>query len=214
MKNNFHKLVLVTQKLEKNSDEYLNFIKTCIQNGVTAVQLREKNLSYANIVSLSLRLKKLLSIFKIPLIINDNLKLALKINADGLHLGQNDGDIIQARKSLGTNKILGLTVTSIPELMKANELPIDYVGIGAIFPTKNKPNVKNIWGCHNLKEAITKSSHKVIAIGGINLTNAQDVWNTGVHGIAAIGAFHDSTNPSLTTRKLSNLVQNEVENVK
>ena len=207
MKDNFYKLVLVTQKLEKDINEYLSFLKLCIQNGVTAIQLREKNLSLADAFSLTSHLRKLLSPLKIPLIINDNLKLALDTNAEGLHLGQNDGNIIQARKSLGSNKILGLTVNSFEQLIKANKLPVDYIGIGAIFPTKNKPHVQRVWGCQYLREAVLKSVHKVIAIGGINLKNASDVLDTGVHGIAAIGVFHNTSDPGLTTQKLFNLIK-------
>ena len=207
MKNNFYKLVLVTQKLEKDINEYLTFLKVCIQNGITSIQLREKNLSFADAFSLASHLKKFLSPFKIPLIINDNLKIAIETNAEGLHLGQNDADIIQARKSLGPNKILGLTVNSFEQLMKANKLPVDYIGIGAIFPTKNKPHVQRVWGCQNLEKAVLKSAHKVIAIGGINLKNASDVLDTGVHGIAAIDVFHNTSSPGLTTKKLFNLIK-------
>ena len=207
MKDNFYKLVLVTQKLERDINEYLSFLKLCIQSGITAVQLREKNLSQADALSFASHLKKLLPLLKIPLIINDNLKLALDINAEGLHLGQNDGDIIQARKTLGPNKILGLTVNSLEQLIKANQLPVDYIGIGSIFPTKNKSHVERTWGCQDLKKAVLKSAHKVIAIGGINLNNAHDVLDAGVHGIAAIDVFHNSSDPGLTTQTLLNLIQ-------
>ena len=207
MKHDFYKLVLITQKLERDLDEYLNFIKLCVHNGVTSVQLREKNLDYTAAFSFALCLKKLLSPLKIPLIINDNLKLALDIDADGLHLGQSDGDVIKARKELGENKILGLTVNSIKQLLEANTLPINYIGVGAIFPTKNKLNIQKIWGYSGLKKAVKKSTHKVVAIGGINLNNINEILDSGTHGIAAIGAFHDSSNPVQTTAKLSNLMK-------
>lgn len=207
MKDHFYKLVLVTQKSDRDIDEYLNFLRTCVQKGVTAVQLREKNLSFADAVAFASHLKDFLSPFKIPLIINDNLKLALETNAEGLHLGQNDGDVIKARKNLKPNKILGLTVNSFEQLIKANQLPVDYIGIGAIFPTKNKSNLQKIWGCRDLKKAVSRSMHKVIAIGGIDLKNAKDVLRTGVHGLAAIGAFHNATDPGLVTQKLFNLMK-------
>ena len=203
----YYKLVLITQKLEKDTDEYLDFLKGCIQSGVTSIQLREKNLNFNDAFSLALHLKEFLSPFKIPLIINDNLDLALKTNAEGLHLGQGDGDVIHARKALGPNKILGQTVNCLEQLVKANKLPVNYVGIGPVFPTKNKPHAQKIWGCQNLKKVVSESIHKVIAIGGIDLNNARDVVDTGVHGIAAIGVFHNSSDPGLVTRNLFNLMR-------
>ena len=147
MKICYYKLILITQKLNKDFCEYASFLKICIQNGVTCVQLREKSLDNKSLLCLALKIKKFLYPFKIPFIINDNIELALHINADGLHLGQEDGSVFYARKLLGPNKILGLTVNSFEQIEKANDFPIDYIGVGAIFYTKNKPNIQKIWGC-------------------------------------------------------------------
>lgn len=208
MKHGFYKLILVTQQAQKSLDEYLRFISICIKNGVTAVQLREKNLGKSNTYTFASQLKDFLSALNTPLIINDDLDLALTIDADGLHLGQDDGDIYQARHCLGPNKILGLSVNTFAQLAQANAYPIDYIGVGAVFSTNSKTMVQTIWGCQALKQAVTLSNHNVIAIGGINTHNIHHVLNTGVHGIAAIEAFHQTTTPGPTTQLLSDSITN------
>jgi len=193
--HSFYKLVLVTDKNHRSVNEYLHFIKTCAESGITAVQLREKRLSYQALLTFGEQLKLLLDQANLPLIINDSVELALALNASGVHLGQNDGDIHTARQALGPDKIIGVSIDSVENLLVANELPINYVGIGAIFPTKNKKNVSTIWGIDGLRQLIPLSKHPVIAIGGINTRNAKSVIATGVDGIAAIGVFHEASDP-------------------
>ncbi|MGE3921208.1 MAG: thiamine phosphate synthase, partial [Gammaproteobacteria bacterium] len=159
------------------------------------------------LLSFASALKKLLDTFQIPLIINDNLELCLTLNADGLHLGQNDGDITIARNLLGPDKIIGLTINTIEQVEHANQLPIDYIGIGSIFPTQHKADVQNIWGITELSKAVGLSCHPTIAIGGINISNANEVMRAGVFGIAAIGAFHQTKNLTETIQKLKKIVE-------
>lgn len=203
----YHSVMLVTQKSTGNLPDYLGFLARCIQGGITAVQLREKNLSRKSLRTFALQLKAFLAPRQVPLVINDHLQLACEINADGLHLGQQDGDIQKARNALGPDKILGLTVSAPHQLLRANTLPVDYVGIGPIFPTKHKTDAKNTWGCDALKNAVAGSRHPVVAIGGIDLNNAAAVLATQVAGIAAIGLFHEAPDPYLATKKLVHLVQ-------
>lgn len=203
----FYKLVLVTQKGDTNIDDYFNFLSLCIENGVKSVQLREKNMAEDDLLTFATRLKTFLSAKKIPLIVNDNVDLMQKIDAAGVHLGQTDGDIIAVRHLLGDNKIIGLSVDSLEQLEKANDLPVDYVGIGAIFHTDNKLNVNHVWGCKELENAKRNSKHKIVAIGGIDLDNVEDVLNAGADGVAAIGVFHNTGTPDKATRQLSSLLK-------
>ena len=170
--------------------------------------LGKKNLGKSNTYTFASQLKDFLSALNTPLIINDDLDLALTIDADGLHLGQDDGDIYQARHCLGPNKILGLSVNTFAQLAQANSHPIDYIGVGAVFPTNSKSKVQTIWGCEALKRAVAISTHRVIAIGGINTNNIDAVLDTGAHGIAAIEAFHQTTTPGPTTQLLSDSITN------
>ncbi len=184
-------LILVTHKGDQPLDAYLKWIDVCVQSGISAVQLREKNLSDQALYQFGQALKATLDLTNTPLIINDNVDLCLKLDAAGVHLGQSDGDPIQAKDRLGADKIIGLSVDTMDQLQKANMLELDYIGVGAIFPTQSKPDVKTIWGLDGLKQAVLNSLHRVIAIGGIHQNNALAVLQTGVSGIAAIRAFHD-----------------------
>lgn len=201
-------LILVTNKQNQSIQSYLDFIKDCAKSGITAVQLREKSLSEKDILAFGLQLKELLDSFNIPLIINDDLELCLKVNAHGLHLGQSDGAITEARKALGYEKILGLSTNNYEQVRKANSLPIDYIGVGSIFPTKNKPDIETIWGIEALQEVKNISQHPIVAIGGINHTNVHDVIKAGVSGVAAIEAFHNEF-PKESCQMLKRIIQGE-----
>lgn len=193
--------MLVTHQLSIPLEEYLDFISVCLKSGVTCVQLRGKNAKIADLMELGKRLKTLCQSFNVPLIINDNLDLCLILDANGLHLGQDDGDVYMARQKLGPQKILGLSVNALNHITIANTLPLDYIGVGAIFPTQTK-DVQTIWGLAGLNQAVNVSRHPVIAIGGIDESNAQGVMEAGAYGIAAIGAFHNTTTPEKTIRSL------------
>lgn len=206
MKDQFFKLILVTNKNNTPLNRYLDFIASCAEAGITSVQLREKSLNFDDLCEFGKRLQLTLKPFSIPLIINDSVALAHRLGADGVHLGQADGCVIAARKKLGNNKIIGLTVDSLEQLHAANELPINYVGIGAIFPTNNKSNVANIVGCDDLAKIIGLSRHPVVAIGGINETNVSSVMNAGANGVAAIGAFHDARDPKIAAKNLRHII--------
>jgi thiamine-phosphate pyrophosphorylase len=204
----FYPLMLVTNRQHTPMADYLQFVKKCATSGITSVQLREKKQSYASLVLFGKKLKHILDPLNIPLIINDDIKLALELDAGGVHLGQTDGDPELARKTLGPNKIIGVSIDSEENLIKANQLPIDYVGIGAIYPTTSKTNVNTFWGIPGLQRLVPLSKHPIIAIGGLNENNAADVILSGAHGIAVINALHDTDNPCQKARNLRHIVDN------
>lgn len=206
MKIPYYTLMLVTHKNNTPTHDYLHFIQCCAESGITAVQLREKNASYAELLDLGQQIKRILAPFNIPLIINDNVTLAIELNAGGVHLGQSDSCPTSARQRLGAEKIIGLSIDSVENLHAANQLPIDYVGIGAIFPTATKHNVATIWGTEGLTTLSTLSKHPIVAIGGINESNTSNVKRAGAHGIAVIGALHDSVDPKNTVNNLRHLI--------
>ena len=209
MKTSFLKLMLITHRGNTPLDEYLSFVTACAASGITSVQLREKHLSPIDLLEFGKRLQETLRPFSIPLIINDHPDLALALDAEGVHLGQTDGDVRAARQLLGQDKRIGLTIGSLDQLHAANALPVDYVGLSAIFPTQNKANVPTPWGCEGLKHLAALSTHPIIAVGGITTANAHDVMRAGVEGIAAIGAFHDADDPARTTQALRAIIDGE-----
>lgn len=208
MDNAYNKLVFVTNwdRRDISRQEYLDIIKSCVRYGVTSIQIREKQSSKASIVEFYYDIRKVLGSYKVPIIINDDIELAKDLNADGVHLGQDDGDPLHARSLLGNNKIIGISVNSEAELKSANLLPVDYVGVGAIFPTESKSDISKIWGVEGLLKLSKISKHPIIAIGGINELNASRVISAGADGIAAIGVFHNIPSPEVVVRKLRKII--------
>ena len=204
----FYKLMLVTNRQHTPINDYLAFIEVCANAGVTSVQLREKNQTPEALLEFGEKLKHILDPLSIPLIVNDDVELAFKLDASGVHLGQTDGNPERARALLGPDKIIGVSIDTEDNLLSANQLPIDYVGIGAIFPTNNKNNVATIWGTQRLSQLSSQSKHPIIGIGGINESNAAEVLIAGACGIAIIGALHDANDPKLTTQNLRHIIDN------
>jgi thiamine-phosphate pyrophosphorylase len=199
MKNcsEYLKLTFVTHDRYSNSQEYLDFICDCITSGITSIQFREKNTLTEEVFAFGQQLKNLLRPLKIPLIVNDHVDLCLRLDAEGVHLGQKDYEVQEVRKQLGPTKIIGLTIETEEQLQKANELPkdcINYIGIGSIFPSITKPEA-GIIGIEILKRLVILSKYPVVAIGGITEKNVASVIQTGVHGIAALDAFHEMKYP-------------------
>ena len=187
--------------------KYLALLEQAIAGGVTHVQFRGKSLNRFETYVWAYSLKKFLAVRKIPLIMNDSVALAEVIQADGVHLGQTDGDPRLARRRLGPNKIIGLSIETFDELDAANQMDcIDYVAASAVFPTKTKMNCKTIWGLDGLKKIMQHTKHPVIAIGGINASNIDAVMAEGVSGVAVVSAIQASKTVQETTQQLKEAI--------
>lgn len=208
MPHEFYKLMLVTHRLNTPLPEYLNFIKKCLCSGVSSVQLREKSATAAFKLEFAQQLKQLLAPYQIPLIINDDVELAQAVNAEGLHLGQSDANPKRARDILGKARFIGLSIESETELELANHYDLDYVAASAVFPSEHKRNLKTIWGLDGLTSLCQKSHHPMIAIGGIDQHNAEQVIQTGAQGIAVIGALHQAKDPEKMATTLRRIADN------
>lgn len=196
------KLCLVTN-IKGDLTSYSETVRRAALGGITMVQLREKHHDINHIKEKALFLKNILRPLGIPLIINDYVELAAEIDADGVHIGQQDMSVKVARKILGENKIIGLSIESFDELYEANHQPdISYVTASAVFPSITKIDCKTIWGIDNLKTLVTESSHPITAIGGINSTNAPEVFNAGVCGIAVVSAIQNALDPYKAAKEL------------
>ena len=203
------KLCLVTKTTINTFDVYKKFLLQAVEGGVTLVQLREKFKNPTELKSIALELK---SILKVPLIINDNIEIAKEIDADGVHLGQSDSSPILARELLGPKKIIGLSIETLPQLTIANQLTcINYIAASAVFPSKNKSDCKTIWGLDGLQKITQLSKHPVVAIGGIDQHNIQQIIENGASGAAVIGAIHDQDDPKTAARNLLKKINQQLE---
>ena len=169
------KLYLVTDRKWLNGRKLTDDLEKAILGGVTTIQLREKNLSNEEFISIAKEVKKVCQNYHIPFIINDNLEVALAINSDGIHIGQNDIPASIVRKQIGPNKILGVSVHNLKEAFQAKIDGADYVGVGAILDSLKKI-------CDNI-------DLPVVAIGGINLDNISKLKDINIAGIAVVSAI-------------------------
>lgn len=202
------KLYLVTDRSFLHGRNLIDVVMQAVAGGVTMVQLREKDIDTRTFIELGLELKQKLQQVNIPLIINDRVDVAMAIDADGVHIGQSDMQYSLARRLLGSNKIIGLSVENIDEVIVANSLNVDYIGISPVFTTQTKTDTAQPFGLSGLREAVRLSIHPTVAIGGINLQTKNDVLDCGADGIAVVSAIMAAENPKQAAKDLINLLLN------
>jgi len=200
-----YSLYLVTDRGILKGRDIFKAVEDAILGGVTLVQLREKDISSLDFYNIALKMKKLTSSYNIPLIINDRLDIALAVDADGLHIGQEDLPLEVARKLLGPGKILGYSVSNVEEAVRGQAGGADYLGAGAVYPTGSKADAGTPIGIEGLKEIKKSVLIPVVGIGGISVNNIEEVKNSGVDGISLISAILGSEDIQGTSRKLINL---------
>lgn len=182
-----YSLYLVTDRNVLMGRDLLKGIEEAIKGGATLIQLREKNISTLEFYNIALKVKELTNKYNIPLIINDRLDIALAVDAEGLHIGQDDMPLKIARKILGDDKIIGVSTSSTEEALGAQRDGADYVGVGAMFPTDTKTDADSVT-LMELRSIKASLKIPVVAIGGINKNNIQSVMKTGANGVAVISA--------------------------
>ena len=155
----------------------------------------------------ALEIKRICHEHKVPLIINDNVQFAIDIDADGVHLGQDDMNPAEARKLLGTDKIIGVTAKTVEQAKRAEADGADYLGSGAVFGSTTKLNAKPMTK-ELLREITAAVDIPVVAIGGINADNAVTLKDTGIAGIAVVGAIFASEDIKAAARELSEICDN------
>lgn len=157
--------------------------------GARVIQLRQKMGEKGEIASNAKKILFLKKEFNFIFIVNDCPEMALAVEADGVHLGQADMPSCKARELLGENFIIGKSTHSLFEAQQALKEPVDYIALGAVYPTKAKPEGHPVVGLEVLRDVLKISNKPVVAIGGINRTNASDVVNTGVSAVSMISAL-------------------------
>ncbi len=182
-------------------------VAEAVKGGVTMVQLREKTASTGEFVELARRLKILLEGSNVPLIVNDRVDVALAVGADGVHIGQSDMSYEDARRLLGPDKIVGLSVENLDEVRQANLLDVDYIGVSPVYPTSTKTDTAQAFGLGGLEAAVGLSVHPVVAIGGMNRETAADVIESGADGIAVVSAIVSAAEPAIAAKELLDIVK-------
>jgi len=185
---------------------HVELAEEALKGGATVIQLRDKEKSGRELYSIGLELRKITNKHGAKFIVNDRLDIALATGADGVHLGTEDLPISIARKIAGKNFIIGASVSSIDEAIKAEKDSADYLSVQSIFPTTSKEDVKTV-GLEMLKKVINTTSLPVIAIGGINTSNVCEVINKGVKGVAVISAIVSKTDVKKATEELKRKIE-------
>jgi thiamine-phosphate pyrophosphorylase len=177
-----------------------------VQGGVSCVQLREKDLPARDFIGEAVAVKKILVPFHVPLIINDRVDVALACGADGIHLGQQDMPYAMARKLMGAHAIIGLSVETWEDVEAVEKLDVNYIGVSPVFATPTKTDTKEPWGFAGLKKIKAFSRHPLVAIGGINASNAQAVAEAGADCLAVVSAVCSADDPAAAAAKLKNIM--------
>ncbi|MBQ6782622.1 MAG: thiamine phosphate synthase [Acholeplasmatales bacterium] len=181
-------LYAVTDRYWLNGRKLKDDVEKAILGGATMIQLREKNLSTEDFIKEALEIKEVCKKYDIPFIINDSLEVFLAVDADGIHVGQNDLSADIVRKKIGPNKILGVSAETVSEALLAEKMGADYLGVGTIFSTSTKLDAINV-----TKEELARISYSVnipvVAIGGITLDNIKELKNTMISGISVVSAI-------------------------
>ncbi len=200
-------LYLVTDRGLCGQKSLEDVVWQSVKGGVSCVQLREKDISTRLFVSEAQRIKKLLEPYKIPLIINDRIDVALACGAEGVHIGQDDMPYAIARKLLGKQAIIGLSVETWDDVEESRKLDLDYIGVSPVFATPTKTDTKGAWGLEGLAKIKKISRHPVVAIGGLNETNVRETILAGADCVAVVSAICAASDPEAATRKLSNIIE-------
>lgn len=201
MKINYSLYLCTDRNLTANIEET---VALAIEGGVTVVQLREKNCSSKEFFDIATRLKKITASKNIPLIVNDRIDIAQAIDAEGVHIGQTDLPCKVARKILGAEKIIGVSVSNVEEAIQAEIDGANYLGVGAMFATATKTDAK-IVTLDTLKKIRTAVKIPIVAIGGINLETISKIKPANIDGVAVVSAIIAAENPKRAAENLLSL---------
>ena len=199
-------LYAVTDRAWTGSQPLARQVEAALQNGATCLQLREKALDPAAFREEARQMALLCGRYGVPLIINDNVEVALACGAAGVHLGQQDMPIAQARRMAGPDLILGASAHTVQEALEAQAAGADYLGVGAVFSTSTKTDASPL-PLTTLREICAAVSIPVVAIGGITETNLLQLTGCGAAGVAVVSAIFGAPDPGAATARLVRLVR-------
>ncbi len=181
-------------------------VRESLEGGVTFLQLREKKLDDAHFYEEAVELQALAKEYGVPFIVNDNVDIAVRMNADGIHVGQSDMEAGDVRALIGPDKILGVSAQTVEQAVLAEQRGADYLGVGAVFPTGSKDDADDV-SFETLKAICEAVSIPVVAIGGITLENTPELAGSGIVGIAVISAIYGQKDIKKAAEELKKVVE-------
>lgn len=196
-------LYAITDRHWLNGRTLYSVVKESLEGGVTFLQLREKELDEEHFLEEARELQKLCREYQVPFVVNDNVDIAVAINADGVHVGQSDMEAGDVRAKLGPDKIIGVTAKTVKQAVLAQERGADYLGVGAVFHTDSKADAREI-SFDTLRDICKAVSIPVIAIGGITEENVKELAGTGICGVAVISAIYARSDIKKSAENLKN----------
>ena len=185
-------------------------VEAALQNGATCVQLREKELDEEQFLAEALEIRALCRSYGVPFIVNDNVDIAIRCAADGVHVGQEDMKAEDVRRRVGENMIIGVSAHTVEEARRAVENGADYLGVGAVFSTATKTNVGNM-PFETLRDICHAVEIPVVAIGGISKTNIMQLSGSGVDGVAVVSAIFAAEDPGAAAAEMLKLAREMVK---
>ena len=202
-------LYAVTDRTWLGEQTLYEQVEEALKGGATFVQLREKELDDDTFLAEAIEIQELCKRYKVPFVINDNVEIARKMNADGVHVGQSDMEAGDVRALLGEDKILGVSAQTVEQAILAEQRGADYLGVGAVFHTGSKADADDV--SHETLKAICEAvSIPVVAIGGIGKHNVLKLSGSGICGIAVISAIFAAEDITSATAELKALTEQAV----
>lgn len=181
-------------------------VEEALKGGATIIQLREKDLDDNAFLEEAKQIQKICRQYQAKLIINDNVLVAMKMNADGIHIGQKDMSMQDAKAMIDEDKILGVSVQTVEQAMYAEQMGADYLGVGAVFPTTSKSDADAV--SYEMLQSICRAVNiPVVAIGGIGVHNISKLADSGIAGVAVISAIFAAPDIRLATAELKKLAE-------
>lgn len=197
-----YSLYLVTDRSLSHGRAMVEIADAAVAGGVSCVQLREKHLPVREMIEEAKALVELLRPRNIPLIVNDRVDVALASDADGVHLGQSDMTITDARRIVGPGCIIGISAESLEDAIRAEAEGADYVGISPVFSTATKTDIAQPLGLNGVRQIRERVSLPLVGIGGISSVNAAEVVRSGADGVAVVSAIVSAVSPENSAREL------------
>ena len=201
-----YSLYLVTDRSLSRGRTTLDVVRQAVAGGVTCVQLREKHCSTREFIDQARALQPLLKDKRIPLIINDRLDVALAVGADGIHLGQQDMALADARKIVGQTMVIGISAESVADAIRAEQQGADYIGVSPVFATPTKADTAEALGLEGIQKIRRAVAIPIVGIGGVNQRSASAVIGAGADGIAVVSAIVSADDPKQAAADLKKII--------